>query len=210
MSPSGSALADVVAIPVTPFDGNRVDQATFVRLLERLLDAGVHVVTPNGNTSEFYALTARERRELLELSGRTVADRATLVAGIGLDVQTAVEEGRLARSAGATMAMVHQPLHPYISSQGWIDYHAAIAGELGELGIVLYVKTPHVTGEMIRELGERCPNVVGVKYAVADPVAFARTREAAGPTGSPGSPASPSLTPSAMPCTAPPASPRDW
>jgi 4-hydroxy-tetrahydrodipicolinate synthase len=53
-----SALADVVAIPVTPFaeDGS-VDSATHRALLRRLLDAGITTLTPNGNTGEFYALT---------------------------------------------------------------------------------------------------------------------------------------------------------
>lgn len=55
-----TALADVVAIPVTPFaeDGS-VDQVAHRALLRRLLDGGVRTLTPNGNTGEFYALTPR-------------------------------------------------------------------------------------------------------------------------------------------------------
>lgn len=58
-----SAFATVVAIPVTPFahDGS-ADFVTYARLLERMIDNGITVVTPNGNTSEFYSLTADEQR----------------------------------------------------------------------------------------------------------------------------------------------------
>ncbi|MFD8812216.1 dihydrodipicolinate synthase family protein, partial [Streptomyces sp. NPDC059627] len=58
-----AALADVVAIPVTPFaaDGG-VDQDAHRALLRRLLDGGVRTLTPNGNTGEFYALAPEERR----------------------------------------------------------------------------------------------------------------------------------------------------
>jgi 4-hydroxy-tetrahydrodipicolinate synthase len=57
-SPLKAALADVVAIPVTPFgpDGN-IDENAHRALIGRLLDGGVRILTPNGNTGEFYALT---------------------------------------------------------------------------------------------------------------------------------------------------------
>ena len=58
-----TTLATVVAIPVTPFglDG-RVDWDTYTSLLHRLVDSGVTVVTPNGNTGEFYTLSPAEAR----------------------------------------------------------------------------------------------------------------------------------------------------
>ena len=64
-----AALADVVAIPVTPFaaDGS-MDTTAHRALLRRLLDGGVRTVTPNGNTGEFYALTPDERRAVTELT----------------------------------------------------------------------------------------------------------------------------------------------
>ncbi|HET6858683.1 MAG TPA: dihydrodipicolinate synthase family protein, partial [Streptomyces sp.] len=50
-----AALADVVAIPVTPFaaDGT-LDTGAHRALLRRLVDGGVRTLTPNGNTGEFY------------------------------------------------------------------------------------------------------------------------------------------------------------
>ncbi len=64
-----AALADVVAIPVTPFaeDGS-VDPGTYRALLRRLLDGGITTLTPNGNTGEFYALSPAERSLVTELT----------------------------------------------------------------------------------------------------------------------------------------------
>ncbi|GAA3085018.1 dihydrodipicolinate synthase family protein [Streptomyces roseofulvus] len=169
-----AALADVVAIPVTPFAENgRVDSAAHRALLHRLLDGGVRTLTPNGNTGEFYALTPDERRAVTEATVAEAADRAAILVGVGHDLPTAVEAARHARYTGAHMVMVHQPVHPYVSESGWVDYHRAIADAVPELGVVPYVRNPLLSGERLAELGAACPNVVGVKYAVPDAARFA-------------------------------------
>jgi 4-hydroxy-tetrahydrodipicolinate synthase len=76
--------------------------------------------------------------------------------------------------------MVHQPVHPYVSVEGWIEYHRAIASEVPELGVVLYVRNEAIPGAAFARLGELCPNVVGVKYAVANPARFAAVAADAG------------------------------
>ncbi|MFJ6516768.1 dihydrodipicolinate synthase family protein [Streptomyces filamentosus] len=169
-----AALADVVAIPVTPFaEDGRVDFAAHRALLRRLLDGGVRTLTPNGNTGEFYALTPEERRAVTEATVAETAGRATVLVGVGHDVPTAVEAARHARETGAHMVMVHQPVHPYVSESGWVDYHRAIAEAVPELGVVPYVRNPLLAGARLAELGAACPNVVGVKYAVPDAARFA-------------------------------------
>ncbi|WP_246257182.1 dihydrodipicolinate synthase family protein [Amycolatopsis anabasis] len=174
-------LAGVVAIPVTPFDsGGAVDRDAYVRLIDRLLGAGVEVVTPNGNTGEFYALTEAEARCCVELAVRAAGTGASVLAGVGHDVDTAVRAARHARELGAEMIMVHQPAHPYISARGWVDYHRAIAAAVPELGVVLYLRDPAVDGARLAELGAACPNVIGVKYAVPDPARFAAVARDAG------------------------------
>jgi 4-hydroxy-tetrahydrodipicolinate synthase len=174
-------LATAVVIPVTPFaeDGG-VDAGCYARLVTRLLDGGVTAVTPNGNTGEFYTLTPQERQLVLETCSRAAADRAVVVAGVGLDVQTAVAEARAARDSGAHAIMIHQPVHPYLSPAGWVDYNATVAAAVPELGVLPYLKSRAVTGGHIAELARRTPNVIGLKYSVDDPVHFAATRADAG------------------------------
>ncbi|OEJ23816.1 dihydrodipicolinate synthase family protein [Streptomyces agglomeratus] len=176
-----SALADVVAIPVTPFaaDGS-LDIAAHRALLGRLLDGGVRTLTPNGNTGEFYALTPAERRTVTELTVGEAHGRAAVLVGVGHDVPTAVAAAEHARDAGAGMLMVHQPVHPYVSQDGWADYHRAIAEAVPGLGIVPYIRNPLLSGGVLAELGDACPNIIGVKYAVPDAARFAAFARDAG------------------------------
>ncbi|MFJ9561932.1 dihydrodipicolinate synthase family protein [Streptomyces fuscichromogenes] len=176
-----AALADVVAIPVTPFaaDGD-IDRSAHRALLRRLLDGGVRTLTPNGNTGEFYALTPEERRFVTESTLDEAAARATVLVGVGHDVPTAVASARHAREHGAHMVMVHQPVHPYVSQAGWVDYHRAVAAAVPELGVVPYIRNAQLPGARLAELADACPNVIGVKYAVPDAAKFAAFARDAG------------------------------
>ncbi|GAA2422693.1 dihydrodipicolinate synthase family protein [Streptomyces mauvecolor] len=175
------ALADVVAIPVTPFTADdTLDIAAHRTLLNRLLTGGIRTLTPNGNTGEFYALSPQERSAVVELTCEEAAGRAAVLAGVGLDLPTAIASAEQARAAGAQMVMVHQPVHPYVSPDGWVDYHRAIADAVPDLGVVPYVRNPHLGGQLLARLGELCPNVIGVKYAVPNATRFAAFARDAG------------------------------
>lgn len=175
-----TALADIVAIPVTPYRDGAVDVAAFKQLLRRLVDHGVTTITPNGNTSEFYALTALERHQLIEASARAVGPEAFLLLGVGHDVESAIADVRAGAAVGIRMAMIHQPSHPHVSAAGWVEYHARIASATPDTAFVLYIRNEWVTAAMLVELAGRCPNVIGIKYAVPDPTQFARIRDLAG------------------------------
>jgi 4-hydroxy-tetrahydrodipicolinate synthase len=179
-----TALATAVVVPVTPFaaDGG-IDAAAYKSLVTRLLDGGITVITPNGNTGEFYALSQAEARQGLELAASAAGaaeGRAELLAGVGHDIGTAIESAKHAADHGARMIMIHQPVHPYVSKDGWIDYHAAIANAVPDLGVVLYVRTDKIGGAHIAALADRAPNVIAVKYGLRDATRFAQVARDAG------------------------------
>ena len=156
-------LATVVAVPVTPLhaEGNP-DWDTYAALTGRLIDGGITVITPNGNTGEFYALSRAEARQAIEVAATASRGRIELLAGVGHDIAAAVEAAGHARDHGVRMIMIHQPVHPYVSAEGWVEYHAAIAGA-------------HIAA-----LADRAPNIVGVKYGVRDATKFAAVARDAG------------------------------
>jgi len=175
------ALATAVVVPVTPYRADGApDWDTYAALTSRLADGGITVITPNGNTGEFYALTQAEARRAVETAAKVTAGRAELLAGVGHDIATAAEAARHARDHGVRMIMIHQPVHPYVSAEGWIDYHAAIAGAVPDLGVVLYIRDERRSGAHIAALARRSPNVVGVKYGVRDATKFAAVARDAG------------------------------
>jgi 4-hydroxy-tetrahydrodipicolinate synthase len=178
-----AALATAVVVPVTPFslDG-APDYDAYTALSTRLLDAGITVITPNGNTGEFYALSLAEARRAAEAAARATADRegVHVLAGVGHDVASAIDAALHAQEAGASMIMIHQPVHPYVARDGWVDYNAAIANAVPDLGVVLYIRSERFTGAHIAALADRAPNVVGVKFGLRDAVVFAQVARDAG------------------------------
>lgn len=174
-------LADVVAITPTPFTADdTIDAPTFERLVGRMVDGGVRVLTVNGNTGEFYTLTPAETRAVVDLTASAIGEHCLLVAGVGFDVTTAVDSARHAASRGAAAVMVHQPVHPYVSRRGWIDYHRAIATAVPEVAVIPYVRNTRITASDFGELADAAPNVVAVKYAIPDPAHFAAVARGAG------------------------------
>ena len=183
------ALATAVVVPVTPYHADGTpDWSTYAALTARLIDAGISVITPNGNTGEFYALSPAEARQALETAAKVASaggepgseQSAEVLAGVGHDIATAIEAARHAQDHGARMIMIHQPVHPYVSAEGWVDYHAAIAAAVPDLGIVLYIRDERRTGAHIAALADRAPNVIGVKYGVRDAIKFAAVARDAG------------------------------
>lgn len=176
-----AALAAVIAIPVTPFtaDGEMDDDA-YARLVARMVDGGIRVVTPNGNTGEFYSLTADEQRREMDATAEAVGGQALILAGVGYDAKTAAEMARYAAACGARAVMVHQPVHPYKSDEGWIAYHKTIADAVPETGVVPYLRDATVRPAAIAKLADLCPNFVGIKYAVTNPQQFAATVQTVG------------------------------
>jgi 4-hydroxy-tetrahydrodipicolinate synthase len=174
-------LATAVVVPVVPYQADKnPDWDTYATLISRLIEGGITVITPNGNTGEFYALNPAEARQALETAARAASGRAEILAGVGHDIRTATEAARHAREHGARMIMIHQPVHPYVSAEGWIDYHAAIANALPDLGVVLYIRDERRTGAHIAALADRAPNIIGVKYGVRDATRFAAVARDAG------------------------------
>jgi len=178
------ALGTVVAVPVTPLHADgKPDWDTCAALTGRLIDGGITVIAPNGNTGEFYALSRAEARQALEVAAAASRGRAPgteLLAGVGHDIATAIEAARHAADHGVRMIMIHQPVHPYVSAEGWVEYHAAIASAVPDLGVVLYIRNERITGARIAELADRAPNVVAVKYGVRDASTFAAVARDAG------------------------------
>ena len=178
-----TALATAVVVPVTPFgEDGAADFTRYAALATRLLDAGITVITPNGNTGEFYALTGEESRQATEAAIKAAAGRdgVEVLAGVGHDITTAIAAARHAQDAGARMIMIHQPVHPYVAREGWVDYNAIIANAVPDLGVVLYIRSERYTAAHIAALADEAPNVIGVKYGLRDATVFAQVARDAG------------------------------
>src|SRR5207302_1210233 len=100
-------LSTLVSVPVTPFDLNlRVDSDALRRNLQFMLSNGINVFTIGGNTGEFYSLATEECRAITAVGCQELRYKATVIAGIGYDTETAISMARAAQECGAAAVMV--------------------------------------------------------------------------------------------------------
>ncbi|MCM3709142.1 dihydrodipicolinate synthase family protein [Sporosarcina luteola] len=168
-------LETINGIPITAFkeDTKEIDWEGVKENIEFLINNGLKVVVPSGNTSEFYAMTLEEAKETTKRIVEYVNGRAIVVVGIGYSVETAIDLGKHAADCGADAVMIHMPIHPYITKEGAIDYFKNIIEAL-PIPSLIYFKDPHVSDSVLAELAP-LEKLVGVKYSVNDLPRFKKT-----------------------------------
>lgn len=168
-----AALNGISGILVTPFDAqDAICSAPLQPVVDRAVDAGVHVLVANGNTSEFYGLQAHEAERMVHVAAECVAGRVPLLGGVGRSVHEARALAKASAKAGAAALMVHQPPDPFVAPRGVVTYVQQIAEAADGLPLVLYLRNENIGLATIEALC-RIPEVVGVKWASPTPLVLA-------------------------------------
>ncbi|MFB5663641.1 dihydrodipicolinate synthase family protein [Alteribacillus sp. HJP-4] len=166
-------LEGISAINITPFQEDAsIDWKALDANIDFLIENGLEVIVPSGNTGEFYALTIEESIEENRRTAERVNGRAMMVAGVGYSVETAVEMGRTAKKDGCDAIMIHMPIHPYMTEDGVVNYFQRIMEEI-DMPAVLYFKNPALSDNVLKRL-THMKQLAGVKYAVNDLPRFAK------------------------------------
>lgn len=176
-----TALKGISGILVTPYDdAGDIAPQKLVPIIDRALDAGVHMPVVNGNTGEFYTLTTDEACAMVAEVAALIDGRAPLLAGVGRGVRDACRLARASADAGATALMIHQPPDPFVSPRGTVDYIKAVADAAG-LPVMLYLRNDAMGTKGIAELCA-VDGVKGVKWATPNPLKLAAAIAACDPS----------------------------
>lgn len=176
-----AALPGISGILVTPFDRDDALAPALLRpVVDRAVKAGVHILTANGNTGEFYGLTTAEAERMVHACAEHIDGRVPMIAGVGRSVGDAVALTRASRAAGASALMVHQPPDPFVSPRGVVTYVQRVAEAGQGLPVVLYLRNDGIGFDAIEQLC-RIPGVVGVKWAAQSPLRLAEAIRRADP-----------------------------
>ncbi|GGE58536.1 dihydrodipicolinate synthase family protein [Actibacterium pelagium] len=159
------ALKGVSGILVTPFDAAG-DIAPDLQkpIIDRAIAAGVQVLTANGNTGEYYGLTVDEAEAMVTATGRFIAGRVPMVAGVGRGIRDAQRLAEASRSAGAAALMIHQPPDPFVAPRGLVSYIEGVREAADGLPLILYLRNDAIGTDAIAALCS-VEGVVGVKWA---------------------------------------------
>jgi len=165
-------LTGSITALATPFDASgEVDFPAWRRLLDAQLAAGTRALVVAGSTGEAATLSDPEYAALVEAAVVQVGGRVPVLAGTGASgTDKTIAQTRLAKSAGAQLALVVTPPYVRPTQAGLVQHYLRVAEE-GGLPVVLY-NVPGRTGtDMLPEtVAQLCGHsqVVGLKEARGD------------------------------------------
>src|SRR3954462_10576849 len=127
---------------VSPLDeAGRVKRDVLASLVEHLIEAGVHGLTPLGSTGEFAYLDRDQRLEIVDVVVQAARGRVPVIAGVA--ATTAREAVALARTVmerGADGVLAVLEAYFPVSEHGVEEYFRAIADAID--GTVVIYTTP--------------------------------------------------------------------
>lgn len=152
---------------VTPLTEDReIDRESTQRVVNFLIENGIHGISALGSTGECAGLSKAQRRTYIETVIEAAAGRVTVMSGAnGTVFEDVVADLKVAGEVGAAAALTPPPFYYPLSTQAVIDYFEALA-EVSPVPIFLYhiprmTKVP-IAVEAVEKLA-RHPNIAGLK-----------------------------------------------
>lgn len=168
----------IVVPMVTPMkpDGS-VNEPMLRKLVDYLIDGGVHGLFPLGTTGEFYCFDQAQTRRIFEVVVEQTAGRVPVYAGANhITTRGAVELVKICEQVGVDAVSVLTPMFISQTQDELYTFYRTIA-ESTDLPIVCYNNRPktnvHIEPKTMARLAE-IPNIVAVKDSTGD---FTNTAE---------------------------------
>jgi 4-hydroxy-tetrahydrodipicolinate synthase len=129
----------VVPPVVTPLNTDfTVDYPSFTRVLENLIEAGVHGLFVLGSTSEVVFHDADNRKSILEHTIKITNGRVPVLVGtIDPTTDRVINHSRIAKSAGADAVVVTAPFYARTNQSETIDHFRYIKDAV-DLPVIAY------------------------------------------------------------------------
>jgi 4-hydroxy-tetrahydrodipicolinate synthase len=150
---------------VSPVDeAGRVKRDVLAALVERLIAAGVHGLTPLGSTGEFAYLTTEQRLDVVDTVVRAARGRVPVVAGVAATTTPgAVELAREVVRLGADGVLAIMEAYFPIADAGVESYFRAIA-EAVPCPVVLYTNPQFQRSDLSLPVIRRLAEVSNIRY----------------------------------------------
>ncbi len=158
-------FAGVFPYLVSPVEADgRVRAAVLGRLVDDLVAAGVHGLTPLGSTGEFAYLDAEQRRRIVEVVIEAAAGRVPVVPGVAATTTAeAVRQVRLFERLGAAGILAVLEAYFPLPEDAVYGYFRAIAAATA-LPVVLYTNPSFQRVDFSLEVIARLTELPNVRY----------------------------------------------
>ena len=170
-----SEIRGIIPPVITPMNNDpeqTVNHEALRQQVERLLAGGVHGMFPLGTNGEAYALSLKEKEEILATVIDQVKGRVPVYAGTGcITTAETIRMSKRAEEMGADALSIITPSFALASQKELYDHYTAVAKAVN-LPIILY-NIPARTGnkllpETVQALCRDVENIVGAKDSSGD------------------------------------------
>ncbi len=160
----------IVAL-ITPFNKNKLDEDTYVSLIDFHLKNGTKGLVPAGTTGESPTLNHNEHERVIELCVKESKGKIPVIAGTGSNsTDEAISLTKYAEKIGANAALVVTPYYNKPTQEGLYQHFKAINDNCS-IPIIIYNIPPRSVVDMSVDTMARLyelKNIVGVKDATGD------------------------------------------
>ena len=171
MTASLFSFQGIITALVTPFIQGKLDEDSFIRLIQYQMDKGIKSFVLNGTTGESPTLEKEEVRKIFEIAKSYLSSKDQLILGVGSNsTKKTLQMSELAQSLGADAVLVVVPYYNKPSQNGLI-FHFTQVAQNTSLPVILYnvpsrtvVSLEEETIFKLSQLG----NVMGIKEASGD------------------------------------------
>ncbi len=156
---------------VTPFKDNKLDEETYIKLINFHLENGTNGLVPAGTTGESPTLSHEEHERVIELCIKESKGKIPVIAGTGSNsTEEAISLTRHAEKAGADGALVVTPYYNKPTQEGLYQHYKSI-NDNTNLPIIIY----NIPGRCVIDMSVdtmarlfELKNIAGVKDATGD------------------------------------------
>lgn len=151
---------------VSPVDETgEIRETVLTQLVEHLIEAGVHGLTPLGSTGEFAYLSLAQKRKVVDTVIAANRGRVPVIAGVAsTSIADAVTQTEHMVEAGADGILAVLEAYFAVSEQGVEDYFTAIAKAAKGRPVVLYTNPQFQRSDLTLPVIERLSHVENIGY----------------------------------------------
>ncbi|MGH1648025.1 MULTISPECIES: 4-hydroxy-tetrahydrodipicolinate synthase [Enterococcus] len=159
-------IKGIITAMVTPLSENGINEKATRKLVNKLIDSGIHGLFILGTNGEFYALSEEEKLELVKIVVDEVDGRVPVFAGSGgISTEAVIKLTNQFAALGVDAVSVITPYLIKVSDDELIQHYKKIA-ENTNLPIILYnipANTKISISEAVFKELIKIPEIIGIK-----------------------------------------------